>query len=86
MQHRQIYGADLIQIISKHVKLQPGRKMLKGECPFYADESTSFMVSPDKDIFKYFGCGKEGWAIEFIMAIERKMREEAIRMLSTSYW
>ncbi|MCO5948102.1 CHC2 zinc finger domain-containing protein [Mucilaginibacter flavidus] len=57
--------SDLVAIISKHVKLQQGRKALKGTCPFHPDQSDSFMVSPEKNLFKCFGCGKEGGPAEF---------------------
>jgi len=57
--------SDIVAIISKHVKLQQGRKAMKGPCPFHPDQSDSFMVSPEKNLFKCFGCGKEGGAAEF---------------------
>jgi DNA primase len=64
--------SDLVTIISKHVKLQQGRKALKGPCPFHPDQSDSFMVSPEKNLFKCFGCGKEGGPAEFRLWIENK--------------
>jgi len=77
--------ADLVKIISKHLPLQEGRRILKGSCPFHADHSDSFMVSPTKNIFKCFGCGKEGGPIEFVMAIEKKSYPEAVNTLATEF-
>jgi DNA primase len=74
---------DLTRIISKHLKLAEGRRILKASCPFHADNAESFMVSPTKNIFKCFGCGMEGGPIEFIMAIERKTYDEAVATLTT---
>jgi DNA primase len=65
---------DLIQIVSKHTTLREGRKVLKGNCPFHADESSSFMVSPEKNLFKCFGCGKEGGPAEFALLIKNMKR------------
>ncbi|MES2111298.1 MAG: CHC2 zinc finger domain-containing protein [Bacteroidota bacterium] len=64
--------SDLVAIISKHVTLREGRKALKGNCPFHPDQSGSFMVSPEKNLFKCFGCGKEGGPAEFRLWIENK--------------
>ncbi|MDP9076461.1 MAG: CHC2 zinc finger domain-containing protein [Bacteroidota bacterium] len=62
--------SDLVKIVSKHITLREGRKTLKGNCPFHPDQSDSFMVSPEKNLFKCFGCGKEGGPVEFVMWIE----------------
>ena len=74
-------GANLVSIASKYILLVESRKNLKGRCPFHADQGTSFMLSPEKNIFKCFGCGKDGGPIEFIMYMENKSREEAIEQL-----
>ena len=72
---------NLVQIIAAHVTLTESRLVLKGGRPFHADEMNSFMVSPAKNIFKCFGCGQEGGPIEFIMAIENKNYDEAVKIL-----
>jgi DNA primase len=74
--------ADLLKIASKYILLVESRRNLKGRCPFHADQGTSFMLSPEKNIFKCFGCGKDGGPIEFIMYMEGKTREEAIQQLA----
>lgn len=66
--------SDLVQIVSKYVTLQEGRKALKGNCPFHPDQAASFMVSPEKDLFKCFGCGKEGGPAEFQLWIANKAK------------
>ncbi|WP_428331240.1 CHC2 zinc finger domain-containing protein [Mucilaginibacter sp.] len=78
-------NADLVKIISKYLILQEGRRILKGSCPFHTDNSDSFMVSPAKNIYKCFGCGKEGGPIEFIMTLEGKSRDEAVNILAKQF-
>lgn len=73
---------DLVNIISRYVLLHPSRKALKGKCPFHKDETTSLMVSPEKNTFKCFGCGAEGGAVEFLMGIDGKSRNEVISQLA----
>jgi DNA primase len=74
--------ADLVRIVSKYVLLEESRRNLKGRCPFHPDQATSLMVSPEKNIFQCFGCGKGGGSIDFVMAIEGKTREEAIQLIT----
>ena len=74
---------NITDVVSGYVLLQEGRKMLKGNCPFHADQNASFMVSIEKNIFKCFGCGKEGGPIEFLMAIQNKSRIQVVESLAT---
>jgi DNA primase len=64
--------SDLVKLVSKHITIREGRKILKGNCPFHTDHQDSFMVSPEKNVFKCFGCGKEGGPAEFMMWIEKR--------------
>jgi len=64
--------SDLVAIISRHITLNQGRKALKGPCPFHDDQTESLMVSPEKNLFKCFGCGKEGGPVEFERLINAK--------------
>lgn len=73
---------DLVKIISAYLPLQESRKQLKGKCPFHPDTTTSLMVSAEKNIFKCFGCGRDGGPVEFIMLKEGKTRPEAVSFLA----
>lgn len=73
---------DLVKIVSRYILLEQSRRNLKGRCPFHKDQATSLMVSPEKNIFQCFGCGKGGGPVEFVMAIEHKTREEAIQLIT----
>jgi DNA primase len=65
---------DLVQLVATYIPLSPSRRTLRGNCPFHPDTAGSFMVSPEKQLFKCFGCGQEGGIPEFKLAIEKLAR------------
>ena len=56
-----------------------------GNCPFHNEKTPSFTVSPSKEIYKCFGCGKSGNAIGFVMEHEKYSYVEALRWLANRY-
>lgn len=58
---------DLVEVIGRYVKLKKTGASFTGLCPFHAEKSPSFNVSPSKQLFHCFGCGKSGSAIGFLM-------------------
>jgi len=48
---------DIVDVISQYVTLKRSGRNFKGLCPFHREKTPSFLVSPDKQIFKCFGCG-----------------------------
>lgn len=76
---------DILDIIGSSVKLKRVGANHTGCCPFHNEKSPSFMVSPSKGIYKCFGCGQGGSAIDFIMKHERKSFPEAIEWLAEKY-
>lgn len=79
--HQVQTTANLVNIVNEYVPIQGSHKVLKGTCPFHSDTQNSFMVSPEKNIFKCFGCGRDGGPIEFIMAMKGASRQDAIGIL-----
>jgi DNA primase len=67
------------------VKLKKRGTNYIGLCPFHNEKSPSFSVSPSKEIFKCFGCGKSGNSITFLMEHEKISYTEAIRWLAKKY-
>ena len=59
--------ADVVEIVGRYVQLKKGGANFSGLCPFHAEKSPSFTVSPAKQFFHCFGCGKNGNAIGFLM-------------------
>jgi len=61
--------ADIVAIVSEHVALRRSGKNYVGLCPFHAEKTPSFTVSPDKQMFHCFGCQAGGDVITFVMRI-----------------
>jgi len=76
---------DIVEYIGKYVPLKQSGRNFKGCCPFHNEKTASFMVSPEKQIFHCFGCGKGGDIFTFTEEIEgvdfptalREMAEKA---------
>ncbi|MCL2367002.1 MAG: DNA primase [Oscillospiraceae bacterium] len=66
-----ISRVDIVDVVSEYVRLtkRSGKEML-GLCPFHSEKTPSFYVSPDKQVYHCFGCGKGGGVINFLMEIE----------------
>jgi DNA primase len=82
---RQVINVtDIVQIISRYIKLIPSGKNYKGRCPFHTEKTASFSVDPYRRIFKCFGggCGKSGNVITFLMEIEKFSFPEAFKFLA----
>lgn len=72
-------------VIEDFVNLKKKGTNYTGLCPFHDEKTPSFAVSPSKGIFKCFGCGKGGSALNFIMEHESFSYTEAIRYLANKY-
>ena len=74
---------DIAEVVSEYVKLgKRSGSNLFGLCPFHNEKTPSFSVSPDKQIYHCFGCGKGGGVISFIMEIEGLTYPEAVEFLA----
>lgn len=76
---------DIIEIVGSFVKLKKRGANYLGLCPFHNEKSPSFTVSPAKEIYKCFGCGRSGNSIGFIMELEKYSYVEALRWLANKY-
>jgi DNA primase len=76
---------DIIEIVNSFVKLRKRGTNYIGLCPFHNEKSPSFTVSPSKEIYKCFGCGKSGNAISFLMEHEKYSYVEALKWLAAKY-
>ena len=74
---------DIVDVVSSYVRLtKKSGSNLFGLCPFHSEKTPSFSVSPDKQIYHCFGCGKGGSVISFIMEIENLSFPEAVAFLA----
>ena len=58
---------DIVDVVGRHVELKRGGANFMGLCPFHAEKSPSFSVSPSKQFYYCFGCGASGDAIRFLV-------------------
>lgn len=75
-------ATDIVSVIGEYVQLKKAGSSYKGLCPFHSEKSPSFMVSPSRNSFHCFGCGKGGNVITFIMEKESMPFQEALRLLA----
>ena len=73
---------DLVALITEYVPLKKAGRNFKAPCPFHNEKSPSFVVSPERQIWHCFGCGKGGDVYTFLMEYERLEFPEALRMLA----
>lgn len=85
---------DIVEVISNAIQLKKTGANYKACCPFHGEKTPSFVVSPDKQIFKCFGCGVSGDAIEFVKkyynldfieAIEKIAKDKGFTLEKTAY-
>ncbi len=76
---------DIIDVVGEFVKLKKRGTNYLGLCPFHNEKSPSFTVSPAKEIYKCFGCGKSGNTIGFVMEHEKYSYVEALKWLAARY-
>ena len=73
---------DIVDVIGQYVQLKRAGSSYMGLCPFHSEKTPSFSVSPSKQIFHCFGCGKGGNVITFVMEEEHLSFPEAVRFLA----
>ena len=78
-------AVDIVDVVGEYVKLQPAGKNFKGLCPFHAEKTPSFFVSPEKHIFNCFGCGEKGNAAAFLQKYKNLSFPEAVKELADRY-
>jgi DNA primase len=77
-----IARADIVEIIGARVPLKKSGREYKACCPFHAEKTPSFWVSPDKQFYHCFGCGKHGTALGFLMDHDHLSFPEAVEELA----
>ena len=75
-------AADIVEIISDYLTLQPAGHNYKALSPFTREKTPSFVVSPDKQLFKCFSSGKGGNVFNFVMEVEKLSFPEAVELVA----
>lgn len=76
---------DIIDVVGSFIKLKKRGTNYLGLCPFHNEKTPSFTVSPAKEIYKCFGCGRSGNTISFVMEHEKYSYVEALKWLANRY-
>ncbi|MBR4619677.1 MAG: DNA primase [Salinivirgaceae bacterium] len=77
--------ANILEVVSDFVSLKKRGTNYIGCCPFHNEKTPSFYVSPTKNIYKCFGCGKGGNSVNFVMEHEQMSYTEALKYLANKY-
>jgi DNA primase len=77
--------AQIVEVVGDFVSLKRRGTNYVGLCPFHNEKTPSFSVSPSRGIYKCFGCGRGGNAVNFIMEHEGLSYYEALRYLARKY-
>ncbi len=80
-----IDAAKIEEVVGSFIQLKRSGASFKACCPFHEEKTPSFIVTPSKGIYKCFGCGKGGGAVNFVMEYEGLSYVEALRFLAKKY-
>ena len=76
---RVMDATDIVDVVSEFVTLKKAGANYKGLCPFHNERTPSFSISPARQMYKCFSCGKGGNAVHFLMELEHMTYPEAIK-------
>jgi DNA primase len=74
--------SDIVRVIGEYVRLKKSGQNFSGLCPFHQEKTPSFSVSPVKQMYYCFGCGKGGDVFQFVMELEKSPFPEAVRSVA----
>lgn len=73
---------DIVQLIDARLPLRKKGKNYIACCPFHAEKTPSFTVTPEKQFYYCFGCSVGGNALSFLIEYEKLSFVEAVNSLA----
>ncbi len=73
---------DILSVVGRYVRLKKAGRNYLGLCPFHAERTPSFTVSPDKQMYYCFGCKSGGNVVSFVSKLEGLSYREALEQLA----
>ncbi len=73
---------DIVELVGQYLELKRAGINYSCRCPFHQEKTPSFMVSPERQVFRCFGCGESGDAISFLQKMEGLSFPEALKILA----
>ncbi|MBS3902840.1 MAG: DNA primase [Anaplasmataceae bacterium] len=73
---------DIVEFLRGYLEVQPAGRNFKARCPFHREKTPSFMISPDRQSWRCFGCGLGGDVFTFVMQHEHVDFSDALRILA----
>ena len=78
-------AADIVDVAADYVQLKRSGSRFMGLCPFHNEDTASFSIDPEKNLYYCFGCGNGGDVFKFVQEIEGVGFLEGVRMLAERY-
>lgn len=75
-------AADIVQVIGEHVRLRRAGTNFTGLCPFHGEKTPSFIVNPQRQSYKCFGCGESGDVFSFLMKYQHLSYPDSLKELA----